>query len=250
MDFSIVESVVAAFAPLGLKEIVPSTMGEPFLYRHMEAFLALAGQWGLQVNITTNGTFPYGGVLYWAPLLWPVLSDIKISVMGATAQTNEGLMQGLDHQTQQANIVALVQARQAYVAQRGGRVPTISLQMTVREENAHEVAAVRDWARAVGVDRVKTHPLWIIHEGGSRMEGPCPFLGREAWVWVDGTFQVCPNPDVRYGFQKAQVLGGFGCFKAQNPVEVWQGLAYQTFCKTYDQNPICQKCSMRRAVHL
>lgn len=250
MDFSIVESVVSAFAPLGLKEIVPSTMGEPFLYRHMEKFLVLAGQWGLRVNVTTNGTFPQGGVDRWAPLLLPVLSDIKISVMGATAPTNEGLMLGLDHQKQKANIVALVEARQAYVAQGVDYFPTISLQMTVRQENAHEVERVRDWARSVGVDRVKVHPLWKIHAEGSRVEGPCPFLRREAWVWVDGTFQVCPNPDVRYGFRKACELGDFGNFKSQNPLDVWQGRAYQTFCETYGQNPICQKCSMRGLLHL
>jgi pyruvate-formate lyase-activating enzyme len=81
MDFTLIEKTVKAFLPHGLKEIIPSTIGEPFLYSRFEDFLKLAKKQNIKVNITTNGTFPNGGIEKWIPLLQPVLSDIKFSAM-------------------------------------------------------------------------------------------------------------------------------------------------------------------------
>jgi excinuclease ABC subunit A len=73
----------------------------------------------------------------------------------------------------------------------------------------------------------------------------CPFLTKEAWVWVDGTFQVCPNPDARFGMRTKFPFGDFGNFATQEPLEIWNGEKYREFCENYKENPICKNCKMR-----
>jgi hypothetical protein len=58
MPFELIERVVADAAPHGLREIIPSTMGEPLLYEHFEGILDLCRRHGVKLNLTTNGTFP------------------------------------------------------------------------------------------------------------------------------------------------------------------------------------------------
>ena len=45
----------------GLREIIPSTMGEPLLYRHFDEILDMCAEYGVKLNLTTNGTFPRRG---------------------------------------------------------------------------------------------------------------------------------------------------------------------------------------------
>ena len=58
MPFELIERVVADAAPHGLREIIPSTMGEPLLYEHFEGILELCDRYDVKLNLTTNGTFP------------------------------------------------------------------------------------------------------------------------------------------------------------------------------------------------
>ncbi|MEZ4462643.1 MAG: glycosyltransferase [bacterium] len=87
MPLEMIERVVADAAPHGLREIIPSTMGEPLLYEHFEGILALCEQYGVKLNLTTNGTFPRLGAEAWAHQIVPVTSDVKISWNGATKAT-------------------------------------------------------------------------------------------------------------------------------------------------------------------
>ena len=41
-----------------LREVIPSTMGEPLLYSHFDELLELCRALGIPLNLTTNGTFP------------------------------------------------------------------------------------------------------------------------------------------------------------------------------------------------
>ena len=43
---------------LGVKEIIPSTMGEPLIYKYFNTIVDLCYQYGIKMNLTTNGTFP------------------------------------------------------------------------------------------------------------------------------------------------------------------------------------------------
>jgi organic radical activating enzyme len=185
MDFTIIERVVQAFLPLGLEEIIPSTIGEPFLYSRFEDFLKLAEKYNLKVNITTNGTFPNGGVKKWLPLLLPVLSDIKFSVI-----------HGKIPEWLRENILEFTKEKK------------ISIQATLdKNDKLDEIPA--------GVSRIKINEPWILNKPLTTSHSlptndNCPFLAKEAWVWVDGTFQVCPNPDARFGMRTKFPFGDFG----------------------------------------
>jgi hypothetical protein len=219
MDLAIIEKVVRAFLPLGLKEIIPSTIGEPFLYSRFEDFLLLAKKTDIKVNITTNGTFPNGGLKKWLPLLLPVLSDIKFSAM---------------HGKIPHSIFEFVNECKI-------NKPKITIQATL--DKGDKLDKVPN-----GVDRVKINEPWILNKPLTTSHSPlsdCPFLNKEAWVWVDGTFQICPNPDARFGMRTKFPFGDFGNFATQNPLSIWNGEAYRIFCKNYKENSICKCCKMR-----
>ncbi len=216
MDFEIIEKTVKAFLPHGLKEIIPSTIGEPFLYSRFEDFLNLAKKYNIKVNITTNGTFPNGGIERWMPLLQPVLSDIKFSAMhGRVPQSVEEVVSG-----------------------RWLVASSISIQATLGKDDKLD-------KEPEGVGRIKINEPWVLGHGTWDMRHDCPFLGRDIWVWVDGTFQVCPNPDARFGMRTKFPFGDFGNFATQDPLEIWNGKKYREFCKNYKENSLCKNCKMR-----
>jgi MoaA/NifB/PqqE/SkfB family radical SAM enzyme len=69
MPFEIIEKTVAETAPFGLMEIIPSTMGEPLLYKDFERILELCKNYNIKLNLTTNGSFPRLGAKKWAEQL-------------------------------------------------------------------------------------------------------------------------------------------------------------------------------------
>jgi len=226
MDFAVIERVVDAFLPLGLKEIIPSTIGEPFLYSRFEDFLLLAKSKNIKVNITTNGTFPNGGLKKWLPLLLPVLSDIKFSAMhGKIPSSIYEFLKELRMENGELRISK----------------STVTIQATLgKGDKLDEIPK--------GVDRVKINEPWILNSQFSILNSQleeCSFLGKEIWVWVDGTFQVCPNPDARFGMRTKFPFGDFGNFATQDPLSIWNGEAYKNFCENYKENAICKNCKMR-----
>ncbi|MEB0139820.1 MULTISPECIES: glycosyltransferase [unclassified Undibacterium] len=79
MPFELIRKTVAEAAAHGLREIIPSTMGEPLLYSNFEDVLALCVEYKVQLNLTTNGTFPRLGVEAWARRLVPVTGVFQAS---------------------------------------------------------------------------------------------------------------------------------------------------------------------------
>jgi MoaA/NifB/PqqE/SkfB family radical SAM enzyme len=142
-----------------LREVIPSTMGEPLLYEDFEDFIELCIRHGLFMNLTTNGTFPRLGAEAWARKLVPVLSDVKISWNGATRQTQEAIMLGGTFVKALENLRVLVRERDDH-ARRFGHRARITLQLTFLETNFAELPAIVRLAIEEGVDRVKGHHLW------------------------------------------------------------------------------------------
>ena len=159
MPIDLIRRVVAEAAPHGLREIIPSTMGEPLLYPHFEEILELCDTYGVKLNLTTNGTFPRLGARRWAEKIVPVGSDVKISWNGATRETQEAIMQGSSWDTALANVRTFIAVRDAHAA-RGGNRCRVTLQLTFLEDNVHELAAMVRLAGELGVDRVKGHHVW------------------------------------------------------------------------------------------
>lgn len=149
----------------GLREVIPSTMGEPLMYRHMDELLAAvrAAGPGVRLNLTTNATFHPGklgrSLKQWAADLLPLLSDVKLSWNGATAATQEDVMRGSKFETQLANLRAWLAERDALAAAGGNRA-SVTLQLTFMARNLAEVPDVVALGIRLGVDRIKGHHLW------------------------------------------------------------------------------------------
>jgi len=159
MPFEMIEQVIAEAARHGLREVIPSTMGEPLLYEHFERILDLCDRYGVKLNLTTNGTFPRMGAAAWAERIVPVTSDVKISWNGATKATHEAIMLGSSWEKVLDNVRAFVAVRDAH-AEAGGNRCRVTFQLTFLEANVTELADIVRLAIDLGVDRVKGHHLW------------------------------------------------------------------------------------------
>ena len=159
MPIDLLRRVFVEAAENGMREMIPSTMGEPLLYDHFEEILALCRAHGVKLNLTTNGTFPRLGARAWAEKIAPVTSDVKISWNGATAGTHEQIMPGTRWQQVLQNARDFIAVRDHH-AMVGGNRCRVTFQLTFLETNVSELADIVRLAIELGVDRVKGHHLW------------------------------------------------------------------------------------------
>jgi MoaA/NifB/PqqE/SkfB family radical SAM enzyme len=163
MPESLMESIIRQAAQLGVREIIPSTMGEPILYNHFEKLVDFCRELNLKLNLTTNGTFPLKGekdhVDYWGQKVIPIGSDIKISWNGSSKKTQEKIMVGTTLEAHMANARTLVSIRDS-VAASHGYYCRLTLQLTFMEMNLNEIPDLIRMAIKLGFDRVKGHHLW------------------------------------------------------------------------------------------
>lgn len=71
--------------------------------------------------------------------------------------------------------------------------------------------------------------------------GPCPFLGREAWVSALGRFDPCCAPDAQ-----RRSLGEFGSLQERGLMEIWNCDNYRQLISTYRNRKLCLRCNMRK----
>ena len=69
----------------------------------------------------------------------------------------------------------------------------------------------------------------------------CPFLGREAWIAWDGTFNVCCAPD-----KLRRTFGYFGNVKNRDFMELWNSEEYDRLVENWGESEVCNRCNMRR----
>ena len=160
LPLALVARVLDELAGSRLAEVIPSTVGEPLLWRELPGLAGLCGARGLRLNVTTNGTFPRLGGAGWAGLLAPVASDVKVSWNGATAATAEAAMAGLRFDDALRQLRDFVAGRDRIRA-RGQRCCTVSFQVTAMERNVAELPDVVRLAAATGVERVKLNHLQV-----------------------------------------------------------------------------------------
>jgi len=159
MPFEWVVQIFEQAQALGVKEIIPSTMGEPLLYKGFEQIFDLSEQYGIKINLTTNGTFPKKPVEVWAKLIVPQTTDIKISWNAASAKTAEEVMPGINFEQCVDHVRRFVAVRDQHFAETGYYC-RVSFQLTFMQNNMHELADIIKLAASLGVDRVKGHQLW------------------------------------------------------------------------------------------
>ena len=159
MNFETVEDIFLQAEKLGVKEIIPSTMGEPLLYKEFDKIFVLSEQKNIKINLTTNGTFPKKTVNEWAKLIVPNTTDVKISWNGATEETAKKVMIGIDFKKSLKNVKEFVKYRDDHFV-KTGYFCRVTFQLTFMQNNMHELADIIKLAASLGVDRVKGHQLW------------------------------------------------------------------------------------------
>ncbi|MCQ2108023.1 MAG: hypothetical protein MJZ05_04580 [Fibrobacter sp.] len=136
-----------------LREVIPSTMGEPLLYSHFNELLDLCKSLNVKVNLTTNGTFPgFWGTTEGMRKLLECCCDIKISTLAS--EQFDGW---------RANVEKLLNVRSTVENFAVGSAmenavefaTTVSLQVTLHKENLMMIPEVIAWASAKGIDRIK-----------------------------------------------------------------------------------------------
>ena len=161
MPVDLLEKTIRDAARLGIREVIPSTMGEPLTYPHFERFIDLCAELGLKLNLTTNGTFPKGRIAQtvedWAHRIVPVASDIKISWNGASACTQEKIMPGTTLATHVDNAQRFIRVRDAEATNRC----SMTMQLTFMKDNLQEIPDLVRLAIDLGFDRIKGHQLWV-----------------------------------------------------------------------------------------
>ncbi len=286
MPLGLIEEVVAAGRPHGLREIIPSTMGEPLLYGAFEGILELCSAEGVKLNLTTNGSFPRLGARAWAQRIVPVSSDIKVSWNGATRQTHEAIMCGSSFERGLEKLRTLVAERDRHAAEHGHHC-SLTLQLTFLRSNVDELVAMIHLAADLGLDRVKGHHVWthfpslqqlsmrhdvdaIDHwnrvaplaieaaaKRGVRLDNVHP-LRSDADREVDPD-AVCPfldqeawvDPEGRFHpccapDEERRALGDFGTVHQRCLMEIWSSPAYRALLRGYRDHPLCRSCPMRR----
>lgn len=291
MPIDIIVDTIAMAKPLGLEEIIPSTMGEPLLYPHFDQIIAACLQYKVKLNLTTNGTFPRLGPTRWAELIVPVASDVKISFNGSDPDTQESIMPGLPYRTAIQHMQAFLAARQRIREFLPESTCSVTMQVTFMKRNLEQMPSLVRLACEMGFDRVKGHHLWVHWDSMAResivadvsayqswnavveqchaiveahyrntgkrvtltnftvlqaehphslRRGPCPFLGREAWIDDQGRFRPCCAPE-----NLRRQLGDFGSLDRTAIIDIWHSAAYQELCRSYERHPVCQQCVMR-----
>ncbi|MFY7698270.1 MAG: radical SAM/SPASM domain-containing protein [Legionella sp.] len=159
MNIELIKKILADAEGTPLREIIPSTMGEPLLYKEFETILALCHQYKIKLNLTTNGTFPKKGVDAWARLIVPVTSDVKISWNGATKEVQENIMLGTSWENVLDNVKQFIAIRNQYAAT-NRHYCQVTLQLTFLQTNVHQLADIVKLGIELGIDRIKGHHLW------------------------------------------------------------------------------------------
>jgi len=266
----------------GVKEIIPSTMGEPLLYPYFDKFINALIPSSTKLNLTTNGSFPKKGAETWARLLLPITSDTKISINGISPDINEKVMIQSNTHDVLKNINTYLKVRDQIRKETNNHQPTVTLQVTFMYSNLAGMTEVIKYAIEQGIDRVKGHHLWVthpelekedlrhpIHEGvwNDYLNEIAPYktqiklenftrLSKDSYIpeqydcpflgkelWIDCT----GNYNVCCApSDKRQKLGDFGNVSNISIENLFQTTNYKTLIETYKSHPLCQKCLLRK----
>lgn len=163
MPKELIENLFEQASEFGVQEIIPSTMGEPLLYEHIDLIYDLAECSGIKINLTTNGTFPRRSIEEWGALIIPHTSDVKISWNGATAETYGQIMRGGNFRRALHQLKAFIAYCDKYYKETNYYCH-ITLQLTFISHAMHEIPDIVRLANTLGVDRIKRHHLWVHFE--------------------------------------------------------------------------------------
>jgi pyrroloquinoline quinone biosynthesis protein E len=135
-----------------LIEIHPTNIGEPLMSEWFEYLCDKAVEYGVLLDITTNGMLLNESKIY--KILHNLL-DIKISFDGIKKETFEKIRKGSNYDTVVKNIDNLLKIRNKEKA-----AGTVTLQMTLFNFNYTELPEVIKLAHGKGIDGVKAYHVF------------------------------------------------------------------------------------------
>ncbi len=104
-----------------------------------------------------------------------------------------------------------------------------------------EIAAAEPRPDGLRIRLENVEPLSISADPDIGTMTRCPFLGREAWIEADGSFQVCCCPS-----SQRQDFGEFGNLHETSFMEIWRSPSYRSFISSWGEHSNCLECNMRR----
>lgn len=279
MPLDILNKTLNEAKMMRVNEIIPTTMGEPTLYKYFDTIIDFCLHNDIKLNLTTNGSQLFNkkyNKTYIQNRLLPVLSDIKISFNSLDSKVNEEIMRNTNTKEILDKIQKLCSMRDKFYPK-----VSITLQMTFMKSNMNSIKPIIEYAIKHKINRIKGHQLWVTHkeleneaiyknkesielwnnitmslddyrrkiklenfyalESNGETKGECPFLGKELWINYKGDIAVCCAPD-----KERKKLGNFGNINQVSLYQVLNSSQYRELLQNYTKKEVCQKCLMRK----
>lgn len=141
-----------------LREVIPSTMGEPLFYSRFDELLELCQKFEIPLNLTTNGTFPgkWGSDAGMAALLH-ACCDIKVSYLAS--EQFEGWTANVEKLLKVRNSILFKAVAKSVLDENAAKLSTVSLQVTLHRKNLQNIPELVRWASSIGIERIKWNPV-------------------------------------------------------------------------------------------
>jgi MoaA/NifB/PqqE/SkfB family radical SAM enzyme len=158
LPFPIFNSLCDETLPLA-KEIKLTVSGEPLLTPYFDEVPAILRKHHVWLNLTTNGTLLTREK---SRRIMPVLSDVKVSLDGASRKTYEYIRVGAKFDTVLENVEGFLEERAAFMGENpSAHRPTMTIQVVLMRENIKELPELVELAHELGVDRVKAYHMLV-----------------------------------------------------------------------------------------
>lgn len=152
LDTGILKERLSELGELGLKSIMYAGEGEPLLHRDIAEIISHTKKSGIDVAVTTNG------VLLKEELVDKILGNtewIKVGIDGATQETYAKIHRckpdDFDRVIENMVYAAKIRENNSYTC-------TLGIQLLLLPENYHEIVALAELARDIGMDYLVVKP--------------------------------------------------------------------------------------------
>lgn len=158
LPFDVFNNVCKETLPFA-KEIKLTVSGEPLLTPYFNKIPDILQEYRVKLNLTTNGTLLNRKI---SKQIMPFLSDLKISLDGASKNTYEKIRVGANFNKVIKNTKTFLEERELYLnTEQGNHIPTVTFQIVLMTENIKELPKLVKLAHKLGVDRVKAYHMLV-----------------------------------------------------------------------------------------
>lgn len=135
--------------------VLTLTGGEPLTHKDIFKVISYATSAGIRTELITNGFLVTPIVA--EKLAKSGLENIAVSIEGSTAKTHDTITRVKSSFERTTNAVKMLLAAK----KKKGSGPQISVWMTIMDENVHEIYAVAELSKKLGVECLVYHPVIV-----------------------------------------------------------------------------------------